>query len=321
MRETCPLCSNSATIRSAQGTLGSWGSHVDCPRCGNYSVTNEAEEELATLDPMHRAELSFWTKERTLHGWPAPTICSSDYTKRPDDALAFTVPEVLSIHSTKSVAERFDRVLRNIATLSREPGRRVRLDNNELFLCCARDKEQAEYTLQSLHALGYLDYASSFPGDARISAAGWHHLAELAAQGPEGDRVFIAMSFDPDLEEVWRKAILPAVDATGLKPIRVDKEEHNEKICDRIISELRRSRAVVADFTRQKQGVYFEAGYGLGLGRPVIWTCRSDDLKNCHFDTRQYNYIEWSTLEELRKRLQQRLEATVLTAAELKARR
>lgn len=317
MRETCPLCSYSAT-NSALGMLDS-RMYVDCPQCGNYKVTADAEDELATLDLIQRAEISFWTKERTLHGWPVPTIYSSDYAKRLDDALAFTIPEVLLIHSSGSVVERFDRVLRNIEVLSKEPGRRVDLDINELFLCCARDGEQASYTLQSLYALGYLEYASSFPGHARISAAGWYHLAELATQGPEGDRVFIAMSFDPDLEEVWRQAILPAVNATGLKPIRVDKEEHNEKICDRIISELRRSRAVVADFTRQKHGVYFEAGYGLGLGRPVIWTCRSNDLNNCHFDTRQYNYIEWLTLEELRKRLQQRLEATVLTAAELKA--
>jgi len=29
----------------------------------------------------------------------------------------------------------------------------------------------------------------------------------------------------------------------------------------------------------------------MGLGRQVIWTCRDDDLKNVHFDTRQYNHI------------------------------
>jgi len=35
-------------------------------------------------------------------------------------------------------------------------------------------------------------------------------------------------------------------------------------------------RFIVADFTGQRGGVYFEAGYALGLRKPVIWTCKRD---------------------------------------------
>jgi hypothetical protein len=48
---------------------------------------------------------------------------------------------------------------------------------------------------------------------------------------------------------------------------------------------------MVADFTGHRGGVYFEAGDGLGLGIPAIWTCRYDELKKSHFDMRQFNYI------------------------------
>jgi hypothetical protein len=37
--------------------------------------------------------------------------------------------------------------------------------------------------------------------------------------------------------------------------------------------------------------VYFEAGVALGLGRPVIWTCREDDIARLPFDTRQFDMI------------------------------
>ena len=47
------------------------------------------------------------------------------------------------------------------------------------------------------------------------------------------------------------------------------------------------------------------------LGRPVIWTCREDDMERLHFDIRQYNTIDWKTPEDLAARLQHRIEAAV----------
>ena len=35
---------------------------------------------------------------------------------------------------------------------------------------------------------------------------------------------------------------------------------------DRIIAQIRASKFVVADFTRNRGGVYYEAGFALGLG-------------------------------------------------------
>ena len=57
--------------------------------------------------------------------------------------------------------------------------------------------------------------------------------------------------------------------------------------------------------------IHFEAGLAMGLGRPVIWTCRKDDFENTHFDTRQYNHIVWETPEDLREKLADRIRATI----------
>jgi nucleoside 2-deoxyribosyltransferase len=68
---------------------------------------------------------------------------------------------------------------------------------------------------------------------------------------------------------------------------------------------------VVADFTGDRGGVYYEAGFAQGLGIPVIWTVREDWLDRIHFDTRQYNHIHYATPEELRKALKNRILATI----------
>jgi len=103
----------------------------------------------------------------------------------------------------------------------------------------------------------------------------------------------------------------PALEENGYVPMRIDAVQHNEKIDDRIIAEIRRSGLLVADVTGQRGGVYFEAGFAMGLGIPVIWTCRDDEIANVHFDTRQYNHVVWSTPSDLREKLNLRIQASL----------
>ncbi|EGT5619995.1 hypothetical protein BUL45_13100 [Clostridium perfringens] len=120
------------------------------------------------------------------------------------------------------------------------------------------------------------------------------------------------MSFDNELTVVYEKAIKKAIIDAKFNPIRVDAEEYNDKICDEIISNIRKAKFIISDVTQQKNGVYFEAGFAMGLGKQVIWTCREDDLCNLHFDTRQYNHIVWKNEEDLYEKLLRRIEATII---------
>ena len=119
------------------------------------------------------------------------------------------------------------------------------------------------------------------------------------------------MSFDRSLDPAWTDGLKPAIEDCAYTALRVDGKEHNEKICDVIVAEIRKSKFLVADFTLHRNGVYFEAGMMMGLGRPVIFTCRKDEMPNVHFDTRQYNHIEWETPAELRERLKRRIQASI----------
>ena len=122
---------------------------------------------------------------------------------------------------------------------------------------------------------------------------------------------FVAMAFDPTLDPAHDEGIRPAVEACGLAVVRVDKIEHNGVVTDLILGEIRRAQLVVADVSLQRQGVYFEAGFAIALGRTVIWSCRDTDLPNVHFDTRQYSHVVWATPADLRAKLEARIRATV----------
>jgi len=117
------------------------------------------------------------------------------------------------------------------------------------------------------------------------------------------------MWFNPDLVNIYEKGIVPALEANGYDPVRVDRIHFNDKIDDRIIAEIRKSGLLIADFTGHRGGVYFEAGFALGLGIDVIFTCRADDIEKAHFDTRQYNHITWTDTDDLYTQLNDRLAA------------
>ena len=125
---------------------------------------------------------------------------------------------------------------------------------------------------------------------------------------------FVAMSFSKDLDDVRDQAILPAIMETGFHPLIISKEhvESDKTINDAIIAAIKKSRFTIADFTEHKAGVYWEAGFALGRGQKVIYTCRKDHLNNAHFDTRNFQHIVWETPEELKSLLIDKIEAYIL---------
>jgi hypothetical protein len=121
------------------------------------------------------------------------------------------------------------------------------------------------------------------------------------------------MSFRPEFSELYEQGISEGIRLAGYDPLRIDRTEHNNRIDDEIIASIKRSRFLVADFTAQRGGIYFEAGYALGIGLCVIWLVRSDQLDDVHFDNRQYNFIRWDPGEwsVLQRALRNRIEATI----------
>ncbi len=146
-----------------------------------------------------------------------------------------------------------------------------------------------------------------------VTVKGWSEIDASRLADPSNPKAFVAMWFSDKLTGVFENGIKPAIEGPGFQAVRVDALHHNDKIDDRIIAEIRESRFLVADFTGQRGGVYFEAGYAMGLGLPVIWLCREDDIGTVHFDTRQYNHIVWKESDDLREKLSLRIRATVGT--------
>ncbi len=149
------------------------------------------------------------------------------------------------------------------------------------------------------------------PGNTRTPPAGWYQLESIANTPLAGQFAFVAMRFSDEMLALWKSSFEPAIKRAGFDPLIASDPIHNDRIDARIVTDIKRSRFLVADVTFKSPGVYFEAGYAIGLGRPVIWTCRADHETDMHFDTRQYNHILWSSADDLAEPLYLRIGATI----------
>jgi hypothetical protein len=174
--------------------------------------------------------------------------------------------------------------------------------------CYAFDGDEVQALVEYLSGLGFARQSS---GTFRIGPAGYQYSQEGRGKNSDSQQVFIAMWFAPELHEVFELGLAKAASDCGYFPFRIDKKEHANKIDDEIIAEIRKSRFLIVDFTGHRGGAYFEAGFAMGIGLPIIWTCRKDHMAELHFDIRQYNCIDWTTIDELRRRLALRIEAWI----------
>jgi hypothetical protein len=214
-----------------------------------------------------------------------------------------------SVRPPRDPLEAADLVLLYLVKIAGTTGRFVSVNpDNDFPVTCCRSKDEFSYHLQFAMSLELLDGTL---GALRPSVMGWRRLTDLRKEVVNSMEAFVAMHFAKELNILWERGIHPAITETGYDPIRVDVQQFNEKICDHIVAAIKRCAFLVADVTNQRQGVYFEAGLAMGLGKPVIWMVRKNDVENIHFDTRQYNHIVWQTPEEARDRLRDRIQATI----------
>ena len=100
---------------------------------------------------------------------------------------------------------------------------------------------------------------------------------------------------------------------TGFTPIFIDEKDISSErtINDEIIANLKKCKFCIADFSYHKNGVYFESGFALGQGKPVIYTCEHGHFKNAHFDIKPLQHIIYLKPEELTEKLVHKIEAWI----------
>lgn len=197
------------------------------------------------------------------------------------------------------------------------------LYNNDWRKLFFKNIDEMQFYLSTLKERGMIDLYNQV-GDhsyqrCKINYNGLMYAIELASAGRESKNCFVAMSFDVEDRVIYEKGIMPILDEMGYNAIKIDNEhfESDRTINDAMIAAIKKSKFVIADFTKQKRNVYYESGYAAGREMKVIYTCKEEYFngtnseKKSAFDTNHYPHIIWNNIEDLKRQLKNKIEVYI----------
>jgi nucleoside 2-deoxyribosyltransferase len=295
--------------------------HCEHPQLGRVNLSDEALSR-SERDDENTYKILGLLWENHLRGERVVLFdgeeAAQKYREKVDvDIPVFTLEEFLR-KFPKNIVEKQRRILMNIYGQYPTPGELMEYFPFEPWQYYASGEDEMVFLLECMKTKGWLDIEidSTLGGDRslitdpKLGEDGWVEI-EKSLEPLHSNQVFVAMWFDDTMNPA-SDAIDGAITDTGFKPLRIDRKPHNNEISGEILYEISRSRFVIADVTEQRQGVYFEAGYAMGLGIPVIWSCKKEEIDDVHFDTRQYSHVVWEDEEQLYQMMVDRIKGTIL---------
>jgi hypothetical protein len=213
-------------------------------------------------------------------------------------------------------SEKPDSLLSRFAAKERilGPFQSLSFDYKDMFSCKILTKDELKGWIFQLIEEQLLEASKTsifdpFSHNIKITAKGWRHVEKIL-KSFRSNKSFIAMSFSLTDRDRVQDAMERACRENGFEGQTVDREEFNGAITDKIIAMINSAHFVISDFTENKHGVYYEAGYAAGLGKTVIYTVNKDHIANLHFDTRHLNHVVWDNYDDLFEKLNYRIKAT-----------
>jgi len=281
----CPICAATLAEDPGHDPMG----HIQhrCPRCGQFSLTMDARIDIKTE-----------AATPTLAGILSHAIRRMQKLNRRPLIDSKMVGQILKSSRLPSPAEQADNLILYLGENLEAPGHEIILDplQHRAIMGAATDQGfqfVVEHLIEDRLVQGVVMQGT---GRLTLSFEGWRQFELLRRGAVDSRKAFMAMPFDDALlDRVFERHFKAAVRNAGFELFRLNEKPKAGSIDDRLRVEIRTSRFLVAELTFGNQGVYWEAGFAEGLGKPVIYTCeRTHFEKNhTHFDTNHLHTVIW----------------------------
>ena len=331
----CPVCQ---TIAPCYIVYNPEVQHFQCPVCGKFEWSAEDH-----TNPLNKNQLSAYLAyhailprddEARYYTTLDKRLCDKYNQNYNNGELSHGRPihidaEIVANWYPKTFAEKVDYILLYISNHAPHLGQSICFSMEELYSILFIDRYEfssGKYVLRSedevqqegdfmLNCLAEQGYIQNYMGlqcdnepTITLMPAAYARIDEIQKNTANGKNVLVAMKFGEDTKPL-REAIRMGVQKAGYIAVFIDEVQHNDFITPELLKHIRDSKFVVVDLTHQNNGAYFEEGYAMGLGKPVIQLCRIGT--QLHFDIAQKNTIMWATEDDIPGQLSSRIAATI----------
>lgn len=132
-------------------------------------------------------------------------------------------------------------------------------------------------------------------------------IARGGAGSRDKPRVFVAMSFDESLYDLFHYGIEPPVKAAGFLCERMDHTSFTGDIMSQLKQRIETASLVIAEMSGANPNVYLEVGYAWGKNKPTLLVAKS--VEDLRFDARGHRCIKYGIIKDLEVKLTEELAA------------
>lgn len=312
--KNCPICGYSQIKQYPR--RDPWSYYFECGRCGPYEATHDLLIFTDVREQIQRVGhiLSGLARELYETGAQYPSFTLKNF-----EALAkrFPVPDA------NNISEKVQKLLQRVREKTEYFGAEVTFGNIETVLPLAYAKNVEELkalfqlmTEKKVARIGVTTNAGIATVKIALTANGWDLTNAKQEKNRESDRGFIAVWFHDSMNQNI-DAAEEAITESGFRPICIRDEHFSERIMDKALGEIRRSRFVIVDLTGNRGSVFFEAGFAHGLGIETIyvyWEQDSEETGALEFYARHYQCYKYKTPSELKDVLKAAIAARIKVA-------
>jgi len=317
----CPLCNDLCTDSEMVSGFDLY--FYECNNCGRFvipAIQRDINKDLYAHFLFYNNKLAL-PKEDERFFYFIGRQNTFDYLEEKYPYSQLLKVETLEAWYPKNLNERVDYILTGLANLSDYPGKQIFLSDENIKSLFFINRYSNGKSLPLEECNEQIDYISDYLLSQKllkkenhiitILPDGWRRISELQKYTTNSKQVFVAMSFSVDMKKV-QEAIEEGIRMAGYIPRVMNKIEHNNQIVPEIIFQIKQSKFVVAEFSTNNNGAYYEAGYAAGLGKEVIHICQKGKFgKKGHFDIKQKSTVLWETEDKIAELLFKRIEATI----------
>lgn len=306
--ETCLICGyEEFEIRSG----GSSREYVClCQRCGSYSATHEFllfHEDRNFESKMHL--LSGLVREINEDGG-SPNILYKNLNELLADSR---------IPKDDDTEAKAGKIINYLRRKSKHYGNAIGVHlHRDRSIAYAVNAEEFDALIGFLQDTGLItgDFMRGTTGrvvDAEaefvLTAKGWKESRNDESR-QQSEQAFIAIRFENDADP-FIEAIEEAITEAGYKPMCIKEKHYPERVMDKALGEIRKSRFVVVDLTKNRCAVSFEAGFAYALGIETIPIFQKGEEKVEDFYVKHFKYLEYVDPADLKQRVLEAIKARV----------
>jgi len=148
-----------------------------------------------------------------------------------------------------------------------------------------------------------------------------HHEDDVSVK--RNGRCCVFQPFDKGAHDKrYDDTLAPAIEAAGLEPYRVDKDDGAVIPIDTLHDEIRAAKVCLADITTRNSNVMYELGYAIASGKDVVIICSAQEAGKFPFDIQHRGIIQYapesrSDFDKLKADITNRLKALLRKQSEV----